>query len=475
MGRKKKRNQGILLIKKSNNLIESRYNFNIWETRFFHSVLAQIRRDDEELQVYRVRYRDVINVFGLKSGDSYRYLRDAAKSLMAKSFYVNYEENGTKREKQYHILRHIDYLTEGQNSTATENDEYIDVTVEHMMKPFLIQLQKNFTTYDIRNLVGLGVYATRIYELIKQYLTIGRRTIRLDEMKRMFELEEEYKRFNDFYRYVIAPAEKQINKHTDISIVGIERTKEGRKIVALTFYFQKKSKDALRKLRGEPQARQLDLSIASTTESIEYEVVDEVNEKKVQNQLFQEYYKDIVVRFGVTPTVLMGLLKNHSIDAIKQAVEVTNRAKYNQQIKISTAGFFVRALKDGYTDEKIELKKKKQEEDQNQIKLEGIKKKIAQLEYEKAIAINDKIKEVTDYDKSVTSNAISLLKNDASIKKYIANKETMLERKLEIDDYRFDARLREMVKGKIVELKSGEFEGIIDYYDSEIKKKQKVK
>ena len=75
----------------------------------------------------------------------------------------------------------------------------------------------------------------------------------------------------------------------------------------------------------------------------------------------------------------------------------------------------------------------------------------------------------------MTSNAISLLNKDASIKKYIAKKETILERKLEIDDYRFDARLREMVKGKIVELKSEVFGEIIDYYDSEIKKKHEAK
>ena len=153
MKKKKKTNKGIVLIKKSNNLIESRYKFDIWETRFFLSVLSQIRRDDEDFHSYRIWYRDVIKTFGLKSGDSYALLRTAAQSLMGKSFFVSYEKEGATREQQYHILRKIDYLQEGQRQTQ-ENQEYIDVTVEQEMRPFLLELQKNFTTYDLQNIIN---------------------------------------------------------------------------------------------------------------------------------------------------------------------------------------------------------------------------------------------------------------------------------------------------------------------------------
>ena len=37
----KNNDKAIVLIKKSNNLVESRYKFDIWETRFFLSILAQ--------------------------------------------------------------------------------------------------------------------------------------------------------------------------------------------------------------------------------------------------------------------------------------------------------------------------------------------------------------------------------------------------------------------------------------------------
>ena len=61
----KKRNTGVKLIKKANKLVESRYKFDIWETRIFISVLAQINREDEDFKVYRIHYKDVIKNFNL--------------------------------------------------------------------------------------------------------------------------------------------------------------------------------------------------------------------------------------------------------------------------------------------------------------------------------------------------------------------------------------------------------------------------
>lgn len=90
MAKKTKKNTGIKLIKKANKLVDSRYKFDIWETRIFLSTLSQIKKDDEDFKPYRIWYNDVIKSFGLKSGQSYELLRDAARMLMRKVFYVTF-------------------------------------------------------------------------------------------------------------------------------------------------------------------------------------------------------------------------------------------------------------------------------------------------------------------------------------------------------------------------------------------------
>ena len=367
MARKRKSNKGIVLIRKSNNLIESRYKFDIWETRFFLSVLGQIRREDDDFQVYRIWYKDVIKTFGLKSGDSYALLREAAQSLMGKSFFVNYEENGVVREKQYHILREIDYLKSGQEKLSVESHEYIDVTVEQKMRPLLLQLQRNFTAYDLRNIVKLGVYPVRVYELLKQYQSIGHRTLQVEEMKKMFEVADQYKLFADFFRWVITPAVKEINKHTDLTIKKVEKVKEGRKVVALRFVFHKKSDEEIRKVRGETiQQQQLDFDFDSP-EEIEAEELAATVEETEKDKVFNKFHADVVQRFGVTPSVFLQLLEEHTEDEVSQAIRVTQRAKVNNQIKTSAAGFFVQALKGGYLDQKeVETKKKAEQREQQE-------------------------------------------------------------------------------------------------------------
>lgn len=463
--KKKKGSKGIVLIKKANNLIESRYKFDIWETRFFLSVLAQIRKDDQDFQVYRIWYKDVIKTFGLKSGDSYAYLRSAAQSLMGKSFFVNYEENGIEREKQYHILREIDYLREGQEGKSVENHEYIDVTVEQKMRPLLLQLQKNFTAYDLRNIVKLGVYPVRVYELLKQYESIGKRTLKVDEMKRMFEVTEQYKLFGDFFRWVVKPAVKEVNKHTDLTISNVEKLKEGRRVTALRFTFHSKKEDELRKVRGEA----LPNSILEIPKRTVLPVEDELGETEA-DVLFNKFEEVVVRSFGVTPSAFLKLLNagNYSESQIEQAVAVTRRAKYNQEIKKSVSGFFLSALKDGYTDAKQEAKKAQLRKEQNQQKIQILQNELQALENNRARAVNDQIRFLITEKPDIRQKSIEKIRENSFYEAYISKREMILGRPLTMDDFREDEKLRGLVIEYIVQLERSEFTEILKAFDPKI-------
>ncbi|MEM8528271.1 MAG: replication initiation protein [Bacteroidota bacterium] len=464
--RTKKKNKGIVLIKKSNNLIESRYKFDIWETRFFLSVLSQIRRDDEEFKVYRIRYRDVIKTFGLKSGDSYRYLREAGKSLMNKSFYVKYEKNGTGREKQYHILRELDYLQVGEEGRAPSSEEYIDVVIEQKMKPLLLQLQRNFTAYDLQNVVDLGVYPVRVYELLKQYQSIGKRTLTIAEMKEMFEVKDKYKMFADFNRWIVKPAVKEINKHTDLIVFEVSKIKEGRSVVALCFEFREKSKEEKAKMQGGSnesiQQQQLLLQFEEQNQE------SEIEETKA-DALFSKYHAQLKASFGVTPSKFMQALRvDPRIDEarIEKAMRVTRRAKANGEIRKSVPGFFIFCLKEEYTDHQEEQRNKKKTQ---AAKSAAIRQQLQHLEIEKNNRINDRIRTVVEEAPNITAQAIEALQSNSLTGKMIANKAEVLGRVLTIEDYRQDASLRELVKIKIIELAKDRFADILADYERQKK------
>ncbi len=380
---KKKNNKGITLIKKSNNLVESRYKFDIWETRFFLSILANIQKEHIDFKTYRIRYKDVIKTFGLKSGDAYASLREAAKSLIRKTVRTTYSVNGVEREQERNLISAIDYMSEGQ--VGTENHEYIDVVVHDEMKPFLLQLSKNFTAYDLRNVAQLGVYSIRLYELLKQYESIGSRTLEVDEIKKMFELDTEYPKYNDFYRWVIKPSEAEINKHTDLLILDIEKIKEGRRVVALRFKIRSKTDQELAKTRGnsfqdtlfsrlpEPEIIKISEEITAqipvfdalkaakdkkktAIDSVEEAVTFvDITESNAQDTLVMELSPIVVTQFGVSLKVFIGLVESHTEGVIRQAIQVTEKALKAGKVE-NSAGFFVQAVRGQYVDAKEQKK-----------------------------------------------------------------------------------------------------------------------
>ncbi len=481
-----KKNKGITLIRKSNDLIEARYKFDVWETRFFLSVLAQIRKEDNDFSVYRIWYKDIVNMFDLKTHQSYDLLREGAKKLMNKSFYVRYEDDGKPREVQYHILRELDYSTQGKEG-RDESQEYIDLTIEQKMKPLLLQLQKSFTTYDLRNVTKLGMYATRIYELLKQYEVIGNRTFEIEEMKRMFELEKEYPRFPNFFQKVIQPAVKEINKYTDLNIGEVEKLKEGRRVVGLYFHFHKKGEEEINKLRNDkPKPKQTELFVAPPPREIgvqaPHKLVKEDEPPKETTQaeiiefpqtepdrLFGLFYAKVVENLGVTPMVFVDLVKKYKEEQINQAIRVTQRAKMAGTIKTNVSGYFVHALKNGYTDQKEEQDKKKATEAQKKRDNEKIVAEMHSLELDKASQIRERIKNLVSSDASVLDTAMQSLQVDVHCRKWIDRAEATLQRPLTVEDYRQDEHLREFVMKAIVEQNPTVFSDIFKALDIEMR------
>ena len=452
-----KKGKIVSLVRKSNNLIEARYNFDVWEMRLFLVLISNIRRDDTDFGFYRIHYRDVAKTFGLNMKRGYSEIREAAKSLLDKKFYVDSVVDGFQRQSIYHIIRKISILKEGQEGQAgVENQEYLDVQIEEEMKPLLLQLQKSFTTYSFENIINLGLYSIRIYELLKQYESIGKRVLKFEEMKNMFELEDKYPLFANFYAKVIAPSIKEINLHTDLLVTDVEHIKEGRRTTALKFVFR-----VQKRLREpEPVVEQATLNFTEKAEVIE----TILNTELVNDTRFSTLYPKVVEALGVTPSVFIELIKNYTDEQFTQAIRVTNRAKIEGLIKTNPSGFFIQALKNGYTDQKEERMKKAQRE----VEQKRMTEQIAVLELEKDRKTYERLKTLTANDDSLTLSAIEKVKNTEGGLSIIEQEETRLGRPLEVEDFRQIKDLRFMVIEILIADNLDKFSDIALEFDTKI-------
>ena len=166
------------------------------------------------------------------------------------------------------------------------------------------------------------------------------------------------------------------------------------------------------------------------------------------------------------------VLKNgdYKKEDIEQAIAVTRRAKYRQEITKNPAGYFLKALKEKYTDEKEEAKKTKKERG---AKVKKLKAHLEQLKEELAQTINTIIREITADDESITLQAIEAIKANNLTMALVKLKEKNLGRTLTVQDYREDKHLRAMVINSIVQTQPQYFEAAHTKYNTQIKEIEK--
>jgi len=245
---KKKNEKNVLkLIRKSNDLVEARYKFDIWETRVFTKMLTMVRRDDADFQNYRIYLKDVVRDFALETNnDAYDRLRAGGMKLMSKVVKVVRTTDEGLMELSTPIVVGVEQLI-SPNKTV-EDAKFIDISFHPKMKPFLLSLQSHFTTYDVRNILRLpSSYSIRIYELLKQYQKIGKRKFFVQELKEVIGVIEEidvngkkkykdnYPLYGNFKQRVLLKAQKDLKKYTDISF-EFDQIKKGRAVNEIIFY-----------------------------------------------------------------------------------------------------------------------------------------------------------------------------------------------------------------------------------------------
>ncbi len=132
----------------------------------------------------------------------------------------------------------------------------IQLQFSGVVVPYITKLEAEFTSYRLEKIANMSsAYGIRLYELLMQWGSVGRREIELEWLRKALMVESEYKAIKDFKKWVIDVALSQINEHSDLT-VSYDQRKTGRNVTHLIFTFspkeEPKSKKAKPKKRTEP-------------------------------------------------------------------------------------------------------------------------------------------------------------------------------------------------------------------------------
>lgn len=139
-----------------------------------------------------------------------------------------------------------------QNAIYVDSEGVVEFVFADAVIPMLVQLEKNFTSYDIEQIAQLSSrYAMRIYEMIMRHFDkkkgSGWIELSLDDFRfRLGILPSEYPRMGNLKARVLDVAINQINERTNIQATYTPK-KQGRKIVG--FSFKSKYKNNVKKTK----------------------------------------------------------------------------------------------------------------------------------------------------------------------------------------------------------------------------------
>lgn len=244
------KNRAVKFIRKSNNLVEGRFRFDIWEMRIFVKMLTIINREDEDFKRYRIYLKDIISEFELeKNNRSYEELKKGAEKLASREIRIPMlSERGEAMELFTHIVSGAKSFVDSKNGKFIELDFHPD------MKPYLLQLQTKFLMYDVRNVLKLpSSFSIRIYELLKQYETIGKRKMSVEEIKEMLDVKDKYSLYANLKQRVILKAQIDLEEFTDIKFT-FEEIKRGKSVESIVFYIFK-NKNVIDRREGHEEVK----------------------------------------------------------------------------------------------------------------------------------------------------------------------------------------------------------------------------
>ena len=312
----------VKLVRKSNNLVEANYKFDMWETRVFTKMLSMIRPEDEDFKDYRIYLSDIIRDFGLSSNkDAYDWLKKGARKLTQKTIKLIRDTDKGLMEFYTPIAAGVENPL---NPVSGEEDmAYIDISFHPKMKPELLALKSQFTTYDITNVLKLpSSYSIRIYELLKQYEKIGQRKFHLGKLKETIGVienfedgkkiiqKDSYPLYGNFRQRVLLKAQRDLKKYTDIHFT-FEPIKHGRKIAEIQFYIFSKTEE---REKSAPKA------ITDKSHVLMREK-DENPLKHVKSALYDEFYPK--VKTWLSEKAFLKLTEDFPEQQVRKGIQYT--------------------------------------------------------------------------------------------------------------------------------------------------------
>jgi plasmid replication initiation protein len=219
------------IVVQHNRLIEARYGLSLQEKRIILWLISKIKPDDKEFKNYEICIKEFSHILELQLDNQYTKLRLTLKRLMTRVLEIYNEETGGWI--LFNWLSSAEYIPKQGK---------LFLCFDPKLKPYLLQLKSEFTKLNISDLINFkSIYSIRIFELLCQYESIGKRKVKIKELRESCGINtNEYQKYSHLKDKVINRATTEINAKTEYD-VGFREIKESRRVAEIEFTIKKRT------------------------------------------------------------------------------------------------------------------------------------------------------------------------------------------------------------------------------------------
>lgn len=210
---------------KSNTLIKAKYDFTVAQNRVLQKVFYEIQKN--KVNIAEITLEEMKYLIKNKAINTVDSIKEFLKNLKENEI-IQIKENGS-----WAVSNVISYYSYDIKTNIFQVE--VPIGLLQVIKEYT---KTGFTPTNVTKYISLGATnAQRFYELLRMW-TGSKKIIEysVDEIKGYLMLQNKYKVFKDFRRWVIEPAIEELKEKELLDIYNIEYIKTGKKITSIKFY-----------------------------------------------------------------------------------------------------------------------------------------------------------------------------------------------------------------------------------------------
>lgn len=215
----------------ANEFIEGKQNLKLNSAKIMRTLIMQIKPDDDDFHSYVIGITELSKLLGIGSENLYRTIDSITDDIL-----TNHVAIKDRRENKFIKIQWV-------TSCEYKKGLGLAVTMNPLLKPFLLNLQDHYTQYQLEDILAMkSVYAIRLYELIQKehMLKFIPKTgtyiiLSVKDIRAACNCEDKYEKISQFKAKVLDVAVKEIQR-TTMYTISYDCLKNGRSIESIRFF-----------------------------------------------------------------------------------------------------------------------------------------------------------------------------------------------------------------------------------------------